>query len=207
MGWRKNFNAWLTRKLGWYGAFMATAVCLVILTCGIAALALQTGPRELFVPGLLAIVMFAAAGPFFWVANREPGRIHIRPALAGMAIVMLCGPLTLFYLFSPASGAYWSGDIPWIRGDHRRRCAFRHGHRLLHDSLPTQGQEGTRLEVCQFLALRFCYSCDIIRAESWAGSYSGEWRATRKLRTAWRGGATIILPGEAEAGTAGMQPC
>jgi hypothetical protein len=97
MIWRKDFNAWATRKLGWYGAFMATAVCLVILTCGIAALALQTGPRELFVPGLLAIAVFAAAGPFFWVANKEPGRIHIRPALAGMAMVMLCGPLTLFY--------------------------------------------------------------------------------------------------------------
>jgi hypothetical protein len=97
MGWRKDFNAWLTRKLGWYGAFISTAVCLVILTCGIAALALQTGPRELFVPGLLEIAICAAAGPFFWVANKEPGRIHIRPALAGMAIVMLGGPLTVFY--------------------------------------------------------------------------------------------------------------
>ena len=101
MGSRKNFNAWLTRKLGWYGAFMATAVCLVILTCGFAAFTLQTGPRELFVPGLLAIAMFAAAGPLFWVANKEPGRIHIRPALAGMAVRLppaepgasLCEPL------------------------------------------------------------------------------------------------------------------
>lgn len=97
MGWRKDFNAWLTRKLGWYGAFMATAVCLVVLTGGIATLSAQTAPRELFLPGLLAIAMFAAAGPFFWAANKEPGRIHIRPALAGMAIVMLGGPLTLFY--------------------------------------------------------------------------------------------------------------
>ena len=76
---------------------MATAVCLVVLTCGIAALSVQTSPRELFLPGLLATAMFAAAGPFFWAANKEPGRIHIRPALAGMAIVMLGGPLTLFY--------------------------------------------------------------------------------------------------------------
>jgi hypothetical protein len=97
MGGRKEFNAWLTRKLGWYGAFMATAVCLVVLTCGIAALSVQMAPRELVLPGLLAIAMFAAAGPFFWAANKEPGRIHIRPALAGMAIVMLGGPLTLFY--------------------------------------------------------------------------------------------------------------
>jgi hypothetical protein len=97
MGRRKDFNAWLTRKLGWYGAFMATAVCLVSLFCWIAALALQTGPLELIVPGLMAIAMFAAAGPLFWVAAKQPGRIHIRPALAGMAIVMLCGPLTLFY--------------------------------------------------------------------------------------------------------------
>lgn len=97
MGWRKDSNAWLTRKLGWYGAFMASAVCIVILACAIAALALQTGPRELFVPGMLAIAVFAAAGPFIWVANKEPGRIHIRPFLAGLAIVMLCGPLTLFY--------------------------------------------------------------------------------------------------------------
>jgi hypothetical protein len=97
MGWRKDFNAWLTRKLGWYGAFMATAVCLVVLTSGIAALSVQTAPRELFLPGLLEIAMFAAAGPFFWAANKEPGRIYIRPALAGMAIVMLGGPLTIFY--------------------------------------------------------------------------------------------------------------
>ena len=76
---------------------MATAVCLVVLACGIAALSVQTAPRELFLPGLLAIAMFATAGPFFWAANKEPGRIHIRPALAGMAIVMLGGPLTLFY--------------------------------------------------------------------------------------------------------------
>ena len=76
---------------------MATAVCLVVLACGIAALSVQTAPRELFLPGLLAIAMFAAAGPFFWAANKELGRIHIRPALAGMAIVMLGGPLTLFY--------------------------------------------------------------------------------------------------------------
>lgn len=76
---------------------MATAVCLVVLTCGIAALSVQTAPRELFLPGLLAIAMFAAAGPFFWAANKEPGRIHICPALAGMSIVMFGGPLTLFY--------------------------------------------------------------------------------------------------------------
>ena len=97
MGWQKAFNAWLTRKLGWYGAFMATAVCLIVLGCGITALALRTGPREFYVPGLLAAAMFAIVGPFMQAANREPGRIHIRPALAGMAITMLGGPLTLFY--------------------------------------------------------------------------------------------------------------
>ncbi|HTV81797.1 MAG TPA: hypothetical protein VME18_04040 [Acidobacteriaceae bacterium] len=48
-------------------------------------------------PGLLAIATFAATGPFFGVASKEPGRIRIRPFLSGIAILFLCGPLTVFY--------------------------------------------------------------------------------------------------------------
>ena len=48
-------------------------------------------------PALLGIATFAATGFLIGFAIKDPRCVHIRPALGGMAILMLCGPLTIFY--------------------------------------------------------------------------------------------------------------
>jgi hypothetical protein len=97
MGWRLDFNSWLTRKLGWYGACIATSFSVAFLACGAVAVALQKSPRDILIPALMGTTTLIASGLFFGMAAKEPGRIRIRPALGGIATLGVCGPLTIFY--------------------------------------------------------------------------------------------------------------
>jgi hypothetical protein len=78
MGWRSDINSRLTRKLGWYGAFLASGACFTLIACSVVALALRKSAADLLIPGLLGMVVFATVGPFFWFAAKDPHKIRIR---------------------------------------------------------------------------------------------------------------------------------
>lgn len=97
MGSWSDINSRLTRKLGWYGAFLASGACLTLIACSVVALALRKSATDLLIPGLLGMAVLATAGPFFWLAGKYPHKIRIRWALGGISVLGLGGQSSIFY--------------------------------------------------------------------------------------------------------------